>query len=744
MTPFADEEDTRKVQTAVLGRAGSDNPVFLPYDHDEFDLFMRGRSRDDFYCGTLLGGCGKKLSAKRYTEKKCHFAHRPPVQCRRTANGESSADHLYIGQALQDWLRGQGHRKVTVTYPDLGAGPGGAVEVRFESARRLIRVQMGRLPLRTWQGDLDRLARAHARGVHWAYGTDSGLAHNEVEEHGHAIRFSCRTERGTRQVYVGTQFPGHAVEWATLAECRLTDDGIVTPTLAEKPDPVPVPPAVLVFPLQAGSVAFTGAAEVPSVRTDHTRFYEADMQPEGSAATRARIGLSSQAPVPLPHLIHVLTGPAQLYPLEDAHWLIRADAATPLPHRTDPRWPDLHPSQPPAPAVAFAPDRGALDEQRTVRVFRRILGKAHRQGRFVTWEQLVGFVGARPADFTAADRVRLLVAVDAPLTSGKPLLSARVKSSGQVLGGHPAPFFADVLAGLGWDAELTPAVVHGIWRRATAPVQRAKSLHVVEERAWQEDEAWLVSRLREHLHLVANGRGLVKWNTLLQRQNIDPSSVSPVDRVRLLAAVDKPYEPGRPVYSSVVRANDRNDIPPPFFREVLDVLGWQRPEDVHTLEAAWRLERDRVYTAARRRTRRSGGAITGTEARPGARDREAGEDVVDAVRRVLVDAARRRVCVGWRALAEASGTQVEALPDAGKLALLIAVDKHPSVSGVLLSSLVVRPGDPVLPYFDEILRAHGRPHGLSPVQVGQVRKYEQARVFEAYNGTNPAAPKEDA
>jgi hypothetical protein len=52
VTAFADEGDTRKVQTAVIGRAGPDTPVFLPYGHDEFDLFMRGRSRDDFYCGT--------------------------------------------------------------------------------------------------------------------------------------------------------------------------------------------------------------------------------------------------------------------------------------------------------------------------------------------------------------------------------------------------------------------------------------------------------------------------------------------------------------------------------------------------------------------------------------------------------------------------------------------------------------------------------------------------------------------
>lgn len=53
------EDDTRKVQTAVTGRPGSDQPVFLPFDHDDFDGFMRGRSRDDFYCGILLAGCGR-------------------------------------------------------------------------------------------------------------------------------------------------------------------------------------------------------------------------------------------------------------------------------------------------------------------------------------------------------------------------------------------------------------------------------------------------------------------------------------------------------------------------------------------------------------------------------------------------------------------------------------------------------------------------------------------------------------
>ncbi|QYX76964.1 hypothetical protein [Streptomyces akebiae] len=87
--PYA-EEDSRKVQTAVVGRAESDWPVFLPYDPDDFDRFMRSRRRDDF--------------------KKGRFSHRPPVNCRRTETSEDSNDHLYIGRAVADWLKQQGQQ----------------------------------------------------------------------------------------------------------------------------------------------------------------------------------------------------------------------------------------------------------------------------------------------------------------------------------------------------------------------------------------------------------------------------------------------------------------------------------------------------------------------------------------------------------------------------------------------------------------------------------------------------------
>ncbi|MGW6534523.1 hypothetical protein ACWGBV_00110 [Streptomyces sp. NPDC055051] len=752
MSPSADEEDTRKVRTAVLGRSGSDVPAFLPFDHDDFDTFMRGRSRDDFYCGILLGGCGKKLTAKRYLEKKCHFAHRPPVHCRRTANGESSADHLYIGKALQEWLsRLCGHPGASVTYPDLGTGPGDAVEVRFGGGR-LIRVQMARAQLKTWRGDRERLGPQHPRGVHWAYGPDSGLAHNEVEVSGHAIRLSCRTEQGTRKVWVGTQRPGHPVAWATLAECRLTDDGIVTPALATTPDPVPEPPAVPAFPLRSGSVAFTGAAEVPSARTDRARFYEADVQPEGSAATRALIGLPDQAPDPQPHVIHVLTGVAHLCPREEGGWLIRADAATPLPHRVDPRWPDLRPAAPPESARP-----PASSEEAMVAAFRTKLEQVRRVRGLINWETLVAQAGAVPGDFTPADRVRILVAVDTPHTLDAPFLAAVVKSAHAAPG--PAPFFADVLAAHGVGEDLTEAQVDHIWRysvrhRATPterPVPEARPdeartevggaaearLDVggadvggaVAARPDDEPDPKLVAELRKHLRLTARGRGLITWKALLAGQGIPHTKISVATRFHLLVAVDSPWKPGRPVLSALVKEKGK-DGPDATFGAVLKALGWTPSAAVPSVDAAWPVERDRVYAAAKNWNVPAPGTAGPAAGRYGLTRRLKGK--VDDVRRALIQTATREACLGWNALAVASGLDPGLLSDAERTALLVAVDRRSPAEGPLLSSLVIGPGHTPVPYFDDILRALGRPHGLLPIELGRVRKQEQARVFEAY------------
>ncbi|QDI71356.1 hypothetical protein CD934_23745 [Streptomyces calvus] len=731
--PFEDE-DTRKVRTAVTGRADSDWPVFLPYDHDEFDRFMRGRSRDDFYCGTLLGGCGKKLTAKRYLDKKCHFAHRPPVHCRRTATGEDSADHLYIGQALQRWLSGQGYRRIKVGYPDAGQGPGGIVEVRFGPVARMIRVQLARMPVHQWRTARERLTDQHSL-VHWVYGPDSGLAHNEVEALGHAIRFSCRTVSGHREVYVGTQDRDHQVEWTELTACRLTDQGILTPHLHAAPiggngssDPV-------VFSLAPGSVAFTVDVDVPpSADGSVRRLYMADAQPVGSAVVRARISLPSGCPAPLPHKLYLIEGPARLTPLvgpdaPGADWLIHAEVVSALPQRADIRWPSLRPAP-----VRAAPAEPPLDATSVVALFREKLHVTARSRGLVNWETLVRHTGAAPADITPEERVRLLVALDYPRAEGKPVLSSLVKLAGERPG--PAPFFKDVLTGIGWDPGLSPSQVERIWiqeREAAyafaAPSEPTPSGPTPADLS-QSEEA-LVAAFREHLQLVAHGRSMVKWETLLKRQGLRASAISDEDRVRLLAAVDRPYRRDRPLLSALVRVEGRGRSE--LFGAVLAQLGWKPDARTPTVAAAWRAERDRAYAVARSSARKA--PAPPVVAKPSAAQAELAASqsaVVQAVRRALIDAARRQVCVGWHTLAAAADRTLHDLSDAARASILVAVDRPAAPDGVLLSSLVIAAGHAPVPYFDDILRRLGHPHGLRPIELGQVRKREMARAFEAY------------
>ncbi|MEU0434787.1 competence protein CoiA family protein [Streptomyces sp. NPDC006290] len=758
--PFEDD-DTRKVRTAVIGRADSDRPVFLPYDHDDFDRFMRGRTREDFYCGILLGGCGKKLTAKRYLDKKCHFAHRPPVHCRRTETGEASADHLYIGQALHSWLRQQGHQDIEVTYLDPGSAHGGAVEVRFGRARhRVIRVQLARLSLREWEETREQLAKQHTR-VHWVYGPYCGLSGSQVEDVGHAIRISCRTEGGTREVYVGTQFPDRSLAWAALKECSLADEGVITPVLDVKPTAT-VP---IAFPLAPGTIAFTATVSLPEPDGTAERLYEADVQPLGSTVVRALITLPPDHPAPSPHQVHVIFSSAHLIPLPTAApsqpaWLIRAEGTSPLPQQADVRWPDLHPeplpTEPPTPEPAPEPHTLPMGEAETIRLLCSQLNDVARDQSLINWEKLIRHTGAAPSDVSPEERIRLLIAVDHPRADGKPVLSALVKLAFAEPG--PAPYFADILAGLGWKADLSEAKVREVWhqeRRTAYALARAEAVPVQQQppsgiseagTAPVLDEALLVGRFRVHLELVAKGHGLIKWTTLLKKQGLQPSTLSAHDRVRLLAEVDKPYASGRRMLSALVKLDGQPPGPSPFFGDVLAELGWKPDPVTPTVEAAWRAALDGAYAPGTR-------AVPAARPVPAARSSErddtqwgrlgtSKETVVNAARRALVDAAKRQVCVGWHTLAAAAGLKLTDLSDKAREAILVAVDHGTTPDGVLLSSLVVASEHTPVSYFDAVLRRLGRPHGLRPIELGQVRKIEQARAFAAYNREDTADSKE--
>ncbi|MEV4336080.1 competence protein CoiA family protein [Streptomyces sp. NPDC049590] len=664
MTPFADEGDTRKVQTAVIGGAGSDDPVFLPYDHDEFDLFMRGRSRDDFYCGTLLGGCGKKLSAKRYTEKKCHFAHRPPVHCRRTANGESSADHLYIGQALTRWLAGQNLRNAKASYRTVGDRPGGTVDFRLSGGRQLIRVQMARLGLHPWRREAESLAQG-ADHVEWLFGPDSMLAYDRVESHGYAIRVECRTAGVTREVRIGTQLPGNTVEWTTLEECVLTRQGIVTPSLVSTPQGI-VPrgsagatasaasvasttPA-LSFRLADDTVAFTGALARTDVKWPAGTpgsVYDADIQPLGSAVARARIVLPHASTPPNPSRVYVLRERVTLTPVEATTadtpaWLLTAAQTRRLDAREAAAWSELKPPQP-APAAAkplpveppSAPPRPRLDDREIVASFREILERTARaQGR-ITWAKLVGSAKATPEQFTPEHRRRLLIALDFPRAQDKPVLSSLLRTDN----GEVPSFFAAVLAGLGWAPGLPGNQVRHIneteRQRAyelfgagpvTAPPKppaapatprpqpvphprepesRPQAVATKPAPASGLPTLQLVLAVREHLKARArNGADDITWRELSANTGFDFGALSDERRTNLLFRVDEPLKRHDLMYAALVVADDGKPLP--YFAEILRRHGRPVPGLQSEAHQARRLEADRIrdaYTSGANRSR---------------------------------------------------------------------------------------------------------------------------------------------
>jgi hypothetical protein len=148
--------------------------------------------------------------------------------------------------------------------------------------------------------------------------------------------------------------------------------------------------------------------------------------------------------------------------------------------------------------------------------------------------------------------------------------------------------------------------------------------------------------------------------------------------------------------------------------------------------AAWRAERDRAYAVVRSSAGKT--PAPPVSAKPSAAQAEQAASPVEvrAVRQALIDAARRQVCVGWHTLAAAAGRTPPDLSDAERASILVAVDRPAAPDGVLLSSLVIAAGHSPVPYFDDVLRRLGRPHGLRPIELGQVRKREMARAFEIY------------
>ncbi|MFF8681139.1 hypothetical protein ACF07F_24805 [Streptomyces sp. NPDC015237] len=215
--------DRRRIQTAVLGGADSDEPLMLPMEAIELDVFRRVHEDDTFWCGTLLGGCGGQLTTKLYTDRACHFAHHPdpdglPHVCGRNSRGVDSADHLYVRSAAAAWLAGRGEQATFEYTRTDGAPIGSVVDVHWRQGA--LRVHLDQAVTPVWDD-----------GVEPVLGTMVPVDRDTLIRRWYVHRIRLDSVGTARHVQIGTEAFARPIEWFALDECEMTERGLSTPAI---------------------------------------------------------------------------------------------------------------------------------------------------------------------------------------------------------------------------------------------------------------------------------------------------------------------------------------------------------------------------------------------------------------------------------------------------------------------------------------------------------------------------------
>lgn len=275
------ERDGRRIQTAVVGAADAHRPVVLPLEAIELDAFRRTYAGLTFWCGTWLGGCGRQLTTKLYTDRVCHFAHHAAQdgqRCARSAHDVASADHLYVKTALEELLRGGRVDGEVLCSPPGPAPVGSLVRLRISGVGEL-QVHMNTATAPDWDSPAAELRIAVAEHV--------PVERRVLQRLPYLHRVRCDTAGTGRQVMIGTQ-TARGTAWYLPHECSFGPTGLHTPALDDLPgQPIAPRPAA-----PTGSAAMPRAgATVPVRMSGHVRRLLLQL---GSARTRGDLSLARE------------------------------------------------------------------------------------------------------------------------------------------------------------------------------------------------------------------------------------------------------------------------------------------------------------------------------------------------------------------------------------------------------------------------------------------------------------------
>ncbi|WP_103532851.1 hypothetical protein [Streptomyces sp. SM11] len=477
--------DFRLVQTAVMGGRDSDQPVILPEEPHNLDDFRRQFGKDDFWCGTLLGGCGERLMTKRYETKVCHFSHFPDrdgsrAACHRTANGVDSADHLFAKAHVTQWLAGQGHA-AQAELCSLGHGPGDAVDFVLRATNQRLRFELRPNDYRSWRGTADSLA-AKEGNVEWVFGLESAITRDMTARYGYALQVRCETDGNSRRVLIGTVTENRPVAWSPLERCRMTGTGLITPALDELRNRGLIREGAARHDAVAGSLPLRGAEIVFAIDGEARPDTDSPLveggrylisgfiKPAGHRILKAQLSLPHDTPRPTEQYVYRLAGTVRLLVTEadqpgaSTRWAVRADSLIQLngldAERTGLWRPPVALDEPlpaPKPATRPAPTVPVQSQgSRTATVLRRALEDVAREGATTTWKQLAEQVGLDLAHLPDPKRRDLLVEVDKPWARNRSLLCVLVRAPS----GRPLSYLATVLRLIQVPAPASDSALH--------------------------------------------------------------------------------------------------------------------------------------------------------------------------------------------------------------------------------------------------------------------------------------------
>lgn len=629
--------DHRRIQTAVIGSKNSDLAIILPMQAEELTNWRQKHPRYTYWCGTLLGGCGERLTDRLYCSKVCHFAHHPHHTCTRTANGEDSADHLFMKRALQGWAGSQGF-EATVRMRRSTASPGGLIDVDLHGGARQLRFRLSPDRNGSWGMAPGETYTSGKEDVDWIFGLGGPAPQGVLNDSDYVFRIRFETRGAERCPYLGVQQRGRATEWTPFAAAAVTVDGLSTPAVEEiratrrrsaaavkgngargapPVSPSPQPPAVrrlsrdelIVAVREALKLDARWATKPTLKRLGQTISVDLAHYDTGALVellTEADIPFPASDPVlsalirtasgePLPFLADIVEGLGLGRPSSVSHlkrWAQReadrAFAKYGIPSRTlppelplDAALPEVHIAIHPGPRQA-----GVRRSQRTGTQGSQAPDDWKRLQHLVSeGQQLVGGAGGK----TAA-RLKQELRTARRLLEG----TRRTKLNKRGL---------RVLRETSAQLETAIETVRKAARRSRKPSGGvARSAPAVEppKREHQQLDARppkakrpavpAPGDLRQHLVTVAQAGGTTHW-LLIAGGKSSPQEV----RLKLLSQIEDHSSGDAPLLSSLVMAPGGGPVP--YFREILKDVGLAVPRSDEVLMRIWRREQERAHAA---------------------------------------------------------------------------------------------------------------------------------------------------